>query len=99
METVSDGPKCMSKSFDVFKTFAKLLFKELSKLFTFEAPARWKQLVTARCAVTGPHSVISDSANQKPDLITADQSEACRIASLASQYRNVTQQLSRSRAG
>ena len=27
--------------------FAKLLFKVLSKLFAVEAPARWKQLVTA----------------------------------------------------
>ena len=38
--------------------FAKLLFKVLSKLFALEAPARWKQLVTARWADTGPHSVI-----------------------------------------
>ena len=55
---------------------AKLLLKGLSKLFAVEAPARWKQLVTARCAETGPHSVIRGSANQRPAFIRADQSEA-----------------------
>ena len=56
--------------------FAKLLFKVLSKLFAVEALARWRQLVTAHCAVTGPHSVVRSSANQRPAFITADQSEA-----------------------